>query len=180
MIAGHGTMGLEIVEQVPDLDAVLVPVGGGGLIAGVALAVKSLRPDALVYVRALLTLPHSTRSRVFVTIGCPSVRLSVCLSHYSTAAAACGGFASRRYPSTALCAGHPAARGRSTALSSKCGQCHVDRRVDEARHRLVLMNIYPLFVWTGLSVEESVRMTEDRDKWRKYVHGVANPRIEDG
>jgi len=33
--------------------------------------------------------------------------------------------------------------------------------------------------WTGLSVEESVRMTEDRDKWRKYVHGVANPRIED-
>jgi len=34
--------------------------------------------------------------------------------------------------------------------------------------------------WTGLSMEESVRMTEDRDKWRKYVHGVANPRIEDG
>ena len=34
--------------------------------------------------------------------------------------------------------------------------------------------------WTGLSVEESVRMTEDRDKWRKYVHVVANPRIEDG
>ena len=34
--------------------------------------------------------------------------------------------------------------------------------------------------WTGLSVEESVRMTEDRDKRRKYVHDVANPRIEDG
>jgi len=34
--------------------------------------------------------------------------------------------------------------------------------------------------WTGLSREESIRMTEDRDKWRKYVHGVANPRIEDG
>jgi len=33
--------------------------------------------------------------------------------------------------------------------------------------------------WTGLSVEESIRMTEDRDKWSKYVHGVANPRIED-
>ena len=32
--------------------------------------------------------------------------------------------------------------------------------------------------WTGLPVEESIRMTEDRDKWRKYVHGVANPRIE--
>jgi len=34
--------------------------------------------------------------------------------------------------------------------------------------------------WTGLPVEESVRMTEDRDKWSKYVHAVANPRIEDG
>jgi len=34
--------------------------------------------------------------------------------------------------------------------------------------------------WTGLSVEESIRMTKDRDKWSKYVHGVANPRIEDG
>ena len=33
---------------------------------------------------------------------------------------------------------------------------------------------------TGLSMEESIRMTEDRDKLRKYVHGVANPRIEDG
>ena len=33
--------------------------------------------------------------------------------------------------------------------------------------------------WTGLSVEESIRMTDDTDKWRKYVHGVANPRIED-
>jgi len=34
--------------------------------------------------------------------------------------------------------------------------------------------------WTGLSVEESVRTTEDRDKWRKHVRGVANPRIEGG
>jgi len=34
--------------------------------------------------------------------------------------------------------------------------------------------------WTGLSVEESIRMTEDTDKWRKHVDGVANPRIEDG
>jgi len=32
--------------------------------------------------------------------------------------------------------------------------------------------------WTGLPVEESIRMTEDRDKWRKYVHGVANARIK--
>jgi len=34
--------------------------------------------------------------------------------------------------------------------------------------------------WTGLSVEESARMTEDRDKWRKYIHGAASPLIEDG
>jgi len=34
--------------------------------------------------------------------------------------------------------------------------------------------------WTGLPVEESIRMTKDRDKWRKHVHGVANTRIEDG
>jgi len=34
--------------------------------------------------------------------------------------------------------------------------------------------------WTGLFVEESLRMTEERGKWRKYVHGVANAQIEDG
>jgi len=34
--------------------------------------------------------------------------------------------------------------------------------------------------WTGLPVEESIRMTENRDKWTQYIHGVANPRIEDG
>jgi len=34
--------------------------------------------------------------------------------------------------------------------------------------------------WTGVPVEESITMTEDRDKWRKYVRGVANTRIEDG
>jgi threonine dehydratase len=48
IIAGQGTMGLEIVEQVPDLEAVIVPVGGGGLLAGVALAVKTLRPHAKI------------------------------------------------------------------------------------------------------------------------------------
>jgi threonine dehydratase len=48
IIAGQGTMGLEIVEQVPDLDVVVVPVGGGGLLAGVSLAVKSLRPEVKI------------------------------------------------------------------------------------------------------------------------------------
>jgi threonine dehydratase len=43
IIAGQGTLALEVLEQVPDLDAIVCPVGGGGLIAGVSLAVKSLR-----------------------------------------------------------------------------------------------------------------------------------------
>jgi threonine dehydratase len=46
--AGQGTCGLEIVEQAPDLRTVLVPTGGGGLIAGTAVAVKALRPDVRV------------------------------------------------------------------------------------------------------------------------------------
>lgn len=50
ILAGQGTAGLEVVEQVPDLDAVVVPVGGGGLIAGVALAIKSLNPHVTVIV----------------------------------------------------------------------------------------------------------------------------------
>jgi threonine dehydratase len=48
IIAGQGTMGLEILEDVPDVDAVIVPVGGGGLLAGVGLAIKSLRPGVQV------------------------------------------------------------------------------------------------------------------------------------
>jgi threonine dehydratase len=48
IIAGQGTMGLEIVEQTPDLEAVIVPVGGAGLLAGVSLAIKTLRPKAKV------------------------------------------------------------------------------------------------------------------------------------
>ena len=49
VMAGQGTIGLEILDQLPDADAVIVPVGGGGLIAGVAMAVKSLRPEVKVY-----------------------------------------------------------------------------------------------------------------------------------
>jgi len=48
IIAGQGTTGIEIVEQVPDVDLVVVPVGGAGLLAGVALAVKTLRPQTKI------------------------------------------------------------------------------------------------------------------------------------
>ena len=44
IIAGQGTIGLELMEEVPELDTVVVPVGGGGLAAGIALALKSIRP----------------------------------------------------------------------------------------------------------------------------------------
>jgi threonine dehydratase len=45
IIAGQGTIGLEVLKQVPDADAVIVPIGGGGLAAGVSLALKTLKPD---------------------------------------------------------------------------------------------------------------------------------------
>ena len=49
VIAGQGTIALELAEQVPDLDAVIVPIGGGGLISGVAYTIKSLNPNVKVY-----------------------------------------------------------------------------------------------------------------------------------
>ena len=49
VIAGQGTIGLELLEQLPDMDAVVVPIGGGGLISGVAFTIKSLNPNIKVY-----------------------------------------------------------------------------------------------------------------------------------
>lgn len=49
VIAGQGTIGLEILEQLPDVECVIVPIGGGGLISGVAMAVKKLNPNVKVY-----------------------------------------------------------------------------------------------------------------------------------
>ena len=49
VIAGQGTIALELYEQIPDLDAVIVPIGGGGLISGVAFAIKQLNPNVKVY-----------------------------------------------------------------------------------------------------------------------------------
>ncbi len=49
VIAGQGTIGLEILDQMPDVDVELVPVGGGGLISGVAFAIKKLHPECKVY-----------------------------------------------------------------------------------------------------------------------------------
>ena len=78
VIAGQGTSGLEILEQMPDVEAVIVPIGGGGLISGVAFAIKNLNPNIKVYgVQAS---------------GAPSMRNSIrdgkieCLDHVSTIA----------------------------------------------------------------------------------------------
>ncbi|NXT76380.1 SRR racemase, partial [Zapornia atra] len=49
VIAGQGTIGLEVLEQAPEINAVVVPVGGGGMIAGIAVAIKALRPDVKVF-----------------------------------------------------------------------------------------------------------------------------------
>lgn len=49
VMAGQGSIGLEILEQLPDVEAVIVPIGGGGLISGVAFAIKALRPEVKVY-----------------------------------------------------------------------------------------------------------------------------------
>ena len=54
ILAGQGTMGLEILEQVPDLDAAVIPVGGGGLIAGVAMAIKTMKPSVKIIVICFL------------------------------------------------------------------------------------------------------------------------------
>ena len=48
VIAGQGTIGLEILQQLPDVDTVVVPIGGGGLISGVAYAIKAIRPECKV------------------------------------------------------------------------------------------------------------------------------------
>ena len=60
VVAGQGTLGLELVEDVPDLSCVLIPLGGGGLAAGTAIAVKSLRPDVRVIgVQAAVCAPYA-------------------------------------------------------------------------------------------------------------------------
>jgi len=62
VVAGQATLGLEVLEQLPEVEALIVPVGGGGLIGGVALAVKSVRPDVQVLGVQAAALPAMSRS----------------------------------------------------------------------------------------------------------------------
>jgi threonine dehydratase len=61
-ISGNGTIGLEIVEDLPDVDAVIAPIGGGGLLAGTAIAIKALRPEVKVYAAEPATAAPLARS----------------------------------------------------------------------------------------------------------------------
>jgi threonine dehydratase len=61
-ISGNGTVGLEIVEDLPDVDAVIAPLGGGGLLAGAAAAVRALRPSAKIYAAEPATAAPLARS----------------------------------------------------------------------------------------------------------------------
>ncbi|HYH80906.1 MAG TPA: pyridoxal-phosphate dependent enzyme, partial [Longimicrobium sp.] len=63
VIAGQGTIGLELLEQCPGMDVVIVPVGGGGLIAGIALAIKETRPEVRVVGVESSALPAALRAR---------------------------------------------------------------------------------------------------------------------
>ena len=63
VIAGQGTIGLEILDQLKDADCVLCPIGGGGLISGVAYAIKSLNPNVRVYGVQAEKAPSMVRSR---------------------------------------------------------------------------------------------------------------------
>jgi len=62
VIVGQGTVGLEILEQLPDVDAIICPVGGGGLIAGVAMTVKQMNPKVSVYGVQTLACPSMKQS----------------------------------------------------------------------------------------------------------------------
>ena len=62
IIAGQGTIGLEILDQIPDVDAVVVPIGGGGLISGIGYVVKSLNPKCKVYGVQACNSPSMIRS----------------------------------------------------------------------------------------------------------------------
>ena len=97
IIAGQGTIGLELLEQTPDADTVVVPLGGGGLLSGIAIAVKALRPDIRVIgVQAAGCASWTPRSRP----GTPSTSS-----------------ASRRSPTASRCSAPAISRSRSSSSS---------------------------------------------------------------
>ncbi|XP_075710276.1 serine racemase isoform X3 [Rhinoderma darwinii] len=64
VIAGQGTIGLEVLQQVPGLEALVIPVGGGGMLAGIAVAVKAIKPDVKIYAAEPLNADDCYRSKI--------------------------------------------------------------------------------------------------------------------
>jgi threonine dehydratase len=75
IVAGAGTCGLEMMEDVPDLDIIVVPIGGGGLISGIALAAKAIKPDITIY--GVQTKAYPSMYDVFKGTNLPCVGQSV-------------------------------------------------------------------------------------------------------
>ncbi len=97
IIAGQGTIGLELAEQISDLDAVVVPIGGGGLIAGIASALAELKPQIKVYgvqteaapagqqsfaARALQQVPVTRTIAEGIAVERPGTRAFACIEKY--------------------------------------------------------------------------------------------------
>ena len=99
IIAGQGTIGLELLEQVPEADAIVVPLGGGGLLSGIAIAVKALRPDIRV-------------------IGVQAVGLRGLERRRSRPAGRSRSSAARRSPTASPCSARATSRSRSSSSSS--------------------------------------------------------------
>jgi threonine dehydratase len=75
VMAGQGTIGLEILEAVPEVEAIVVPIGGGGLISGIAVAVKAKRPQVRVYGVQTEAAPAMAESfRAGLLVCCPAAR----------------------------------------------------------------------------------------------------------
>lgn len=99
VIAGQGTCGLEITEQLPDFDSVIIPVGGGGIISGIAIAVKSRKPSAKIFgvepqaipklaaamkAGRIVSLPvHSTAADGLIPPAVGDLTLEACVKHVS-------------------------------------------------------------------------------------------------
>ena len=82
-VAGQGTLGLEILEDLPDVDAILVPVGGGGMIAGIATVVKALAPQVKIIAVQPVASPALS----------DSLRDNKCYEEYAAAPTICDGLA---------------------------------------------------------------------------------------
>ncbi|KAM3934108.1 serine racemase [Leptodactylus fuscus] len=64
VIAGQGTIGLEVIQQVPGLEALVIPVGGGGMLAGIAVAVKAIKPEVKIFAAEPLNADDCYRSKM--------------------------------------------------------------------------------------------------------------------